>query len=209
MLIRAFITAIACLFVVSSFAATRYYRYVDENGIKVIRDSVPAELVHKGYDILGMDGRLLRTVPRALTKEEIEAIESKKQSGNVQAEKAAKQARADKKLLTIFSSPEDAERARDRKLEALDVFISIDKGNLARLKVEHDEAQQQAAEPERAGQEVFPYLVEKLDRIERQVLSLEENIRTKNEEKEQVRQQYARDIERLKFLIRQQAPENN
>ncbi|PIE41864.1 MAG: ABC transporter ATPase [Gammaproteobacteria bacterium] len=197
------------MFVVSSFAATRYYRYVDENGIKVIRDSVPAELVHKGYDILGMDGRLLRTVPRALTKEEIEAIESKKQSGNVQAEKAAKQARADKKLLTIFSSPEDAERARDRKLEALDVFISIDKGNLARLKVEHDEAQQQAAEPERAGQEVFPYLVEKLDRIERQVLSLEENIRTKNEEKEQVRQQYARDIERLKFLIRQQAPENN
>ncbi|MCG8673097.1 MAG: DUF4124 domain-containing protein [Pseudomonadales bacterium] len=185
-------------------AATRFYRYEDENGLKVIHDSIPPEMVHKGYDILGADGRLIRKVPRALTKEEIEAIKAKKESGAVLAEQAAKQAEADKRLLTIFSNPQDAERARDRKLEALDVLISVNRGNIARLKSEFEIAQQQAATRERAGQKVPDHMIEKMDRVDRQIQKLETNITEKELEKTMVREQYAKDIDRLKFLMRQQ-----
>lgn len=192
------------VFVAESMAATRYYRYEDNNGQKVIHDSIPPSMVHKGYDILGADGRLIRTVPRALTKEEIEALNAKKESGAVLAEEAAKQAEADKKLLTIFSNPQDAERARDRKLEALDVLISVNRGNIVRLKSEFETAQQLAATRERAGQAVPDHMIEKMDRVDRQIQKLQASNEEKELEKVMVRDQYAKDIERLKFLMRQQ-----
>lgn len=204
MLVRAFFVVVCFAFVANSFAATRYYRYEDANGFRVIHDTIPPEMVHKGYDILGADGRLLRTVPRALTKEELEALDEQKKSGAVLAEEAAKQAAADKKLLTIFSNPKDAERARDRKLEALDVLISVNLGNISRLRSEFEEAQQQAATRERAGQSVPEHMIEKMDRVERQIQKLEANIAEKEQEKSMVSEQYAKDIERLKFLMRQQ-----
>lgn len=204
MLSRLFLVVLCAVFAVTSYGASRYYRYVDENGQKVIRDTIPPELVHKGYDILGSDGRLVKTVPRALTQEEIQAMEDSAESRAVMAEQAAKQDAADKKLLTIFSAPQDAERARDRKLEALDVLISVSRGNIVRLQSEYDEAQQKAAVRERAGQEVPSHLVEKMDRVQRQIIKLEAGIVTKEKEKVAVGERYAKDIERLKFLMRQQ-----
>lgn len=204
MLVKAFLVMMGFVFVAESMAATRYYRYEDNNGQKVIHDSIPPSMVHKGYDILGADGRLIRTVPRALTKEEIEALNAKKESGAVLAEEAAKQAEADKKLLTIFSNPQDAERARDRKLEALDVLISVNRGNIVRLKSEFETAQQLAATRERAGQAVPDHMIEKMDRVDRQIQKLQASNEEKELEKVMVRDQYAKDIERLKFLMRQQ-----
>ncbi|MDX1692162.1 MAG: DUF4124 domain-containing protein, partial [Ketobacteraceae bacterium] len=156
------------------------------------------------YDILGSDGRVIKTIPRALTEEELQALEEKKQSKEEMLEEKARQEAADKKLLTIFSSPKDAERARDRKIEALDVLISVNRGNIVRLQSEYDQAQQEAAKLERSGKSVPEHLIEKMDRIERQIRKLQETIDEKEREKQEVREQYARDIERLKYLMRQQ-----
>ena len=65
-------------------------------------------------------------------------------------------------------------------------------------------ARLETAERERAGKEVPEHLVEKMERIDRQIRKLQETIDEKESEKEQVRKQYARDIERLKFLMRKQ-----
>lgn len=204
MLFRICVVVFTLMFAASSFAAKRFYRFEDENGIRVIRDTIPPDLVHKGYDILGADGRVLKTVPRALTQEEIKELEKNQQTDEQRAQQAALQEAADKKLLTIFSAPKDAERARERKLEALDVLISVNKGNITRLKSEFDQAQQEAAANERAGAAVPEHLIEKMDRIERQIQKLEANIDEKELEKDAVREQYAKDIDRLIFLMRQQ-----
>ena len=188
----------------TSSAASRFYRYEDDNGVRVIRDTIPPEVVHKGYDILGSDGRLVERVPRSLTKEEREAIEASKGSREQLAEERAQQEAADRKLLTIFSAPEDAERARDRKIEALDVLVSVNRGNIVRLQSEYDQAQQQAAQLERAGNAVPDHLVEKMERVARQISKLQETIDEKEKEKQQVSAEYARDIERLKQLMREQ-----
>lgn len=201
---RFIVVVISLLFAAASVAGTRYYRYENDAGVKVIRDTIPPEVIYKGYDILGADGRLIKRVPRALTEAELKELEQKKENKEQMAVEAAKQKAADEKLLTIFSNPQDAERARERKIEALDVLISVNRGNIVRLQSEYDQAQQQAAARERAGKKVPEHLIEKMERVERQINKLEETIKEKEQEKEVVREQYAKDIERLKYLMRQQ-----
>ena len=104
-------------------------------------------------------------------------------------------------MLAVFTSPEDAARARDRKLEALDLQISVDKGNVARLQSEFDSTQEQAANRERSGQKVPSYIVEKIDSLSRQISTLGEGIKKREKEKEVIRKASDIDIERLKYLL--------
>lgn len=192
--------AMAVLLMVSaSTLAANLYRYENDQGVMVINDTVPPEFVHKGYDIISPNGRLIERVPRALTPEELAA----KSAEDRAALDRAKQAEADKKLLTIFSSAADAERARDRKIEAIDVNINVTRGNILKLQGDFNTAQAQAAERERAGQKVPEYLVENMDSLRRQIESAEASIIEREMEKEVIRKEYQNDIERLRYLLEQ------
>lgn len=179
--------------------AANMYRYENDQGVMVINHTVPPEFVHKGYDVLSSSGRLLQRVPRALTPDELAARSIEEQA----AMDRVRQEQADKKLLTIFSKPEDAERARDRKMEALDVYINVTRGNIIKLQGDFDNAQSQAAQRERAGQEVPEYLVQNMDSLRRQIEQAEASIVEKEQEKEVIRAEYAKDIERLRVLLGQ------
>lgn len=192
--------AMAVLLMVSaSTLAANLYRYENDQGVMVINDTVPPEFVHKGYDIISPKGRLIERVPRALTPEELAA----KSAEDRAALDRAKQAEADKKLLTIFSSAADAERARDRKIEAIDVNINVTRGNILKLQGDFNTAQAQAAERERAGQKVPEYLVKNMDSLRRQIESAEASIIEREMEKEVIRKEYQKDIERLRYLLEQ------
>lgn len=191
---------IAILMMASASAvAANLYRYENDQGVMVINDTVPPEFVHKGYDIISPKGRLIERIPRALTPEELAA----KSAEDRAALDRAKQAEADKKLLTIFSSAADAERARDRKIEAIDVNINVTRGNILKLQGDFNTAQAQAAERERAGQTVPAYLVENMDSLRRQIETAEASIIEREQEKEVIRKEYQKDIERLRYLLQQ------
>lgn len=182
-----------------AMAASKMYRYENDQGVVVIDYSIPPELVYKGYEVLNASGRVIEKVPRALTREELAAkSEAEREKLDV-----ARQAQADKKLLSIFSGPADAERARDRKIEALDVYINVTRGNIMKLQSDFNQAQAQAAERERAGQAVPEYLVDKMDSLGRQIRQAEESIKEKDGEKDVIRAEYAKDIERLQELAKQ------
>lgn len=185
-----------------ALAGTRLYRYENRDGVVVIDYSVPPELVYKGYEVLNAQGRVIEVVPRSLTPEELKARASEEQSKQDQA----RQAENDKKLLSIFSGPADAERARDRKIEALDVYINITRGNILKLREDLNVAQAQAAARERAGQSVQDFIIEKVDSLQRQIDQAEASITEKEGEKDVIRNEYAKDIERLRELeqMRQQ-----
>ena len=183
--------------------AGKLYRYNDAQGRVVLNDRIPPELISKGYSILNRHGQVIKVVPRELTEEEITLRDGSKGERKQRALRQAQQEKADQRLLTIFSNPEDAERARERKLEALDVIISINKSNILRLRSEYDVTQEQAAIQERAGKDVAEHLLEKIERFERQIDKLEGTNTEKEKEKLVVRESYAKDIERLKILIEQ------
>lgn len=198
---KRFFAITVLLMVSASTLAANLYRYENDQGVMVINDTVPPEFVHKGYDIISPKGRLIERVPRALTPEELAA----KSAQDRAALDRAKQAEADKKLLTIFSSAADAERARDRKIEAIDVNINVTRGNILKLQGDFNTAQAQAAERERAGQKVPEYLVENMDSLRRQIESAEASIIEREMEKEVIRKEYQKDIERLRYLLEQRA----
>lgn len=180
-----------------SVQAATYYRYIDDNGRKVMVQTLPPEVVSRGYEVLNERGAVVEVVPRALTEEELAA------KAAAEAEELARleQLEKDKKLLEIFSSPLDAERARDRKLEAIDVYIKVTQGNIAKLRDEYNAAQAQAATAERSGREVPDYLVSKMDSFSRQIRKAEESIVEKEQEKISISAEYQEDIDRLKYLM--------
>ncbi len=186
---------------VGSAHAAIYYRYKTDDGQTVISQSIPARYVSNGYEILNGNGRVIEVVPRALNEEELAA----KAEAEVQEQLKAEQRARDKKLLSIFSSPEDAERARDRKLEAIDVYINVTKGNIIKLQGDYNQAQTQAAQRERAGEEVPEFLLEKMQSLSRQMKQAEESIERKEQEKDEIRAEYEKDISRLKKLMEDKA----
>lgn len=187
---------LAGLLISHSVLAVSYYRYENEEGRKVITQTLPPNVVSRGYEVLNERGIVTKVVPKALSPEELAEL-AETERGKLQQ---AEQARRDKKLLSIFSSPKDAERARDRKLEAIDVYINVTRGNILKLKSEFNLAQSQAAEKERAGQDVPDFLVEKMDSFTRQIQQAEESIQEKEQEKLVIRDEYQKDIDRLKYL---------
>ncbi|MEN8670708.1 MULTISPECIES: hypothetical protein [unclassified Ketobacter] len=187
------------LMVSQSALAVNFYRYENDDGRKVMTQTLPPNVVHRGYEVLNERGTVIKVVPRALTEEELEALADEQKQQQLQAE----QQERDKQLLAIFSSPKDAERALGRKLEAIDVYINVTKGNIAKLQGEFNSAQAQAAERERSGQEVPDFLISKMESFARQIREAEESIAEKEQEKVVIRKEYQKDIERLKYLMEQ------
>ena len=86
--------------------ATEMYRYTNAQGVMVIdRQGVPSEFIAKGYEVLNDQGRVVRVVPPAPTPEELQKLLADRE-----------RAKSDAQLLRLYSSPEDVDRARARKL---------------------------------------------------------------------------------------------
>src|SRR5690554_713492 len=56
------------------------YRYTDQDGQLVIGTTIAQQGTKRGYEILSDNGRVVNTIPRALTAEEIPAREAARQA---------------------------------------------------------------------------------------------------------------------------------
>ena len=166
-----------------------FYRYINKLGEQEVGRHVPPDAVAHGYEILDSRMRLIDVVKPAPTKDEL----AKKL-------KAQEQAEADELLLQTFSTYEDAVRARDRKLSALDVIVTISEGNILRMNLEYESLAETAASRQRRGQEVPQQILDNMASIERQIQDAHEHIRLKELEKETIIDAYQPDIDRLKQL---------
>lgn len=133
--------------------ASELYRYVDDKGTTVLsRQGVPPEHIGKGYEVLNDQGRVVKVIPPAPSAEEMK---------HILAEKA--RASSDAQLLRFYSTPEDVERARQRKLAELDGLIGVARGNLQSVRTQQANLQSQAANHERAGRAVPANLLAQID----------------------------------------------
>lgn len=146
--------------------AVELYRYVNDKGVVVLdRQGVPPQYIGKGYQVLNDQGRVIRTVPPAPTAEELR-----------QRKAAQAQASSDAQLLRLYSSLEDVDRARERRLAELDGLSSVARGNLQSLKLQQANLQGQAANQERAGRPVAQALVDQLDDLKQEEKRLQGEI---------------------------------
>ncbi|MBH9409533.1 DUF4124 domain-containing protein [Pseudomonas aeruginosa] len=171
--------------------AVELYRYVNDKGVVVLdRQGVPPQYIGKGYQVLNDQGRVIRTVPPAPTAEELR-----------QRKAAQAPARSDAQLLRLYSSLEDVDRARERRLAELDGLSSVARGNLQSLKLQQANLQGQAANPERAGRPVAQALVDQLDDLKQEEKRLQGEIGRFQKAREDAERTYAAARARLSQLL--------
>lgn len=171
--------------------ASELYRYVNDKGVTVLdRQGVPPEYIGKGYDVLSEQGRVVRVVPPAPTAAERERLH---------AEKA--QASSDAQLLRLYSSVEDVDRARERKLTELDGAVGAARGNLQSLRTQQANLQSQAADQERAGRAVPESLLVQISNIKGEQDSLLKDIARFEETRQQAAAGFVADRARLAQLL--------
>lgn len=185
---------------ISMSANAEYYRWIDKNGDIQYGDRVPAEDTELGRDKLNTGGRVVESVERAKTAEEIIVFEEQQRLAEIQRQQAAEQAAYDRALIATFSNVEDMERARDERISLIEQSIELSRGRIRKQQAELvklDESRQRFLA---VGQDSPPAI----DRAEKRVLELitviEEYIRDREVEKEQLRQQFKKDIARYTEL---------
>jgi hypothetical protein len=159
-----------------------YYRYVNDQGVKVMDHSIPPAFAQRGYEVLNATGRVIKVVPPALTDTDIKALE---------ARQAVKEEYD--QLSRRYSSVKDIEDAKLRQLERLDANISIVRSNINSLKRQIDGIGTKAAEFERAAKPVPPSLLGSLAKTKDELATSENLMVIRVAEKQQVVDKFERE----------------
>ena len=164
--------------------AAQLFRYENDDGVVVLSSTLPPRYASRGYTILDHRGRVIREVPRQLTEAELQARREKEAAEEEARRAREERARRDRELVRLYSSPEDVTRAMDRRIESIEGAIATMRTGIHRQRERRDELQERAADLERAGRPIPEALVEELEAIE------------------EIRDSFARDRARLRFLLR-------
>jgi len=202
-LLRRVLVALLVLLPVLTLAAPKkepaagevMYRYTTPDGNMAVSATLNQQAIHAGYQVLDLNGQVIRREPAAPPEEQArrrEAMEAKRQ--------AQQRARQDKELERLYAGPEDAVRARERQMEALDLRISYATNTLSQLEEKRDQEVSVAARAERAGRAVPDGTREAIDGYERRIAHVRQEIAGYEKDKQAVREQYEPIIKRLEEL---------
>ncbi len=177
-------------------AAQSLYKYKNNEGITVISSTMPREFVHLGYSILDRNGRIVETIPPAMTHDQKSQLEKLK-SRKVQQERESE---LDQELLDLYGSPDEIYGAMNRKLDELDQKVR-EMHNLEVILAKNiDDKRLQI---KKAGNKAPEYLHEELENLRDQKKTYGDRAATYNREKSLLKKQYTASAERLRKLLRQ------
>lgn len=145
--------------------ADALYRYTNSDGRMVIRSTLPREAIYTGYEIVDSQGRVLKTVEKALPEEERIKLREKHRA-----------LERDRDLVKLYPTPKDAERARDRQISAIQLKITYAQNNISQLNNKLNDEVSSAANYEKAGNDIPENTKKSIDSISRQIRDEEAKI---------------------------------
>ena len=149
-----------------------FYRYKNEQGVRVISSQIPAKYISKGYDVISQEGKLIQRVapePSAQEKEKIQKQRAEQQQ----------LAKWDAELLRRYSHPDDIKDAKQRKLAQNRNDLGIIRRNIEKIEEEINQYQGRAAADERAGREISKDTLAVIEQLKRQQAKEEEKEKKK------------------------------
>ena len=185
----------------SAFAAKTYYRYTNEQGVTVLDDRIPAKYVKQGYAVVDSHGKEVKVVPPMRTEAERSREQRLQARRDTQERLRREQEANDRVLLKTFTNANDILRVRDNKLQALDSTIKIIEGTINRLKDQLQTHLKEAANKERAGEEVPLALHVEIEDIQAQITNNRSFIEAKVQEKLAIGIKAKVDLKRYKELM--------
>jgi hypothetical protein len=197
--------ALALLSAAASFAAadapdaaSRFYKWVDAQGVVHYGDSVPPQFSQDSQDVLNGEGVRIDHIAGRETAAQLSADQQA-------AQQAADRAQHDKFLLTTYASSHEIEQLRDERLDQIDGQIKasaayIDSLTL-RLAALEDRAQHFAPYSSTAGAPRMPDdLAEELVRTSNEARLQRTALEAKRQSQTDMRVKFAADIERYREL---------
>jgi hypothetical protein len=196
------VTAALILALISSVAfAAKLYRFEVEGRV-ILKDHVPPEYAQMGYQILSAQGLMIKQVERAPTASELAAITAKKALKEARFERIRIRREADRALLSIYSKPADVERARQRSVDDIDGYISLQQRRIVNLTAKLERAQRRAANQERAGLDVPVDLRFAIAQLQKQIRETHANIEIRQAQKDESTKMFTHDYSRMLILLK-------
>jgi len=184
----------------AAFAAKLYRFKVD--GQLIIKDHIPPEYAQMGYDILNDQGLVVKHIQPAPTAEELAAIAAKKAIKEARLERIRIRREADQALLRVYSKPADVERARQRKVDNIDGYISLQQRRIVDLTEKLERAQGRAANQERSGMEIPVDMRLEIAQLQNQIRESHANIKVRKTEKIESTKVFADEYARMQVLLK-------
>lgn len=182
-----------------AFAAKLYRFKVD--GQLILKGYVPPEYAQMSYDILNDQGLVIKHIRAAPTEKELAVMAAKKALSDARLERIRIRREADQALLRVYSKPEDVERSRQRSVENISGYISLQQRRIIDLTEKLERAQGRAANQERAGQEVPADMRLEIAQLQNQIRESHANIKIRKVEKTESTKSYAEDYARMMILL--------
>ena len=173
-----------------------YFRYYDDRHQVHIDQQITDQALDTGYDELDRNLILIRKVPPRLTGKDLERLEAERRK-HAEAEEQAKH---DILLRQLYSSPKDAERERDRQLDAIQLRIDYNRNSINRLRSLRASEATQAAGFERNGRPVPKDVAETISKYDKQLLDAENDLKAQQAAQTNTRAQFEPTIRRLEEM---------
>lgn len=178
-----------------------YYRYVNDQGVKVLDHSIPPKYVRRGYEVVSMSGEVLRVVQPAPSEEEAERVARERAM-------EAEQEKADALIRRRYSNVSDIEAVRRRSLLELQNNIDILQGNLSSTRIQIEQQHAQAAAVERSGRTVSNDLLKLLTNLQEEERDIQLQIKQREMEYQSLSDKFDQDQRRFEELNKPSTGQN-
>jgi hypothetical protein len=176
------------------------YRWHDAKGLSHYSDSLTAEAMKYGYDLVNDQGMVIRHIERQLTPEERVAADKLAAEETMRRQAEQARARADAQMLNAYGDEAALKTAQQQELETIDQQIRTTQLNLRSQEKALAELLGRAADLERAKQPVPKYLVDSIAQQRNVVAGQRATVERQQDRREAAQTQAARQLERYRAL---------
>ncbi len=189
----------------SSIHAAALYKWIDDEGNVRYSDRMPVSDVKKERQTLNSQGIVIDTKAAAKTEEVLAAEAAAKKAEELRlAEEKRLKAAQDKKdrvLLLTFSSEQEMSAVHDNRIDVVESVISLIKKSLATTEEKLISLEDKADTQYRSKNlEVPGGLAQNIEHFTRKIVSRKEQLRLKEEEKQEINTQFEHALERYRVL---------
>jgi len=200
------LTSFVCLLLVifsTQSIAAQLYRYKNEQGNLVMGHAIPPKFVSKGYDILNVQGRIIETIPPALSAEQIAQRDAQLEQERLAKIAQAAQDEIDDKLKQLYSHPDDAVRVLQRRIQDIGSVIQVKTGRISSANKQIIEQEVIAANRQRKGLSVPKPTLEKIEILKKDIHNAQADILELKQEFKILLKEFDGKIRRLEHITKQ------
>jgi len=180
-LLLALATGSACFAATSSLH--KQYRWQDGAGNIHYADTLTADAIQSGYDVINDKGIVIKHIDRARTEEERNAADAAAAAETAAKREAERQAEADRRLLAAFPTEADLVRARQMQVDSIEQSIVGASNSLSSQEQALTENLGHAAALERSNKPIPEVQKKQIESLRKSAESLRRYIERRQKEK--------------------------